>query len=98
MDKARASPDINFLASPVTGGGVTVRRFEQLFLLARAQGRKQPAEWAQYLWQVLSSQGQKILKDGKTLDTAEQNLAELNEQAKTFSEKRLPILRALGVA
>jgi SAM-dependent methyltransferase len=98
MDKARASPDINFLASPLTGGGVTVRRFEQLFLLARSQGRKQPPEWAQYLWQVLSSQGQKILKDGKTLDTPEQNLAELNEQAKTFSEKRLPVLRALGVA
>ena len=98
MDKARAAPDISFLASPVTGGGVTVRRFEQLFLLARSQGRKQPAEWAQYLWQVLSSQSQKILKDGKTLDTPEQNLAELNEQAKSFSEKRLPTLRALGVA
>jgi hypothetical protein len=98
MDKARASPDISFLASPLTGGGVAVRRFEQLFLLARSQGRKQPAEWAQYLWQVLSSQGQKILKDGKPLETAEQNLAELNEQAKTFAEKRLPVLRAFGVA
>ena len=34
MDKARSSADIPNLASPVTGGGVMVNRFQQLFLLA----------------------------------------------------------------
>jgi hypothetical protein len=98
LDRARGSGDIAFLAAPVTGGGVSVARFEQLFLLARAQGRKQPTEWAQYVWQVVSSQGQKIVKDGKTLESAEENIAEITQQAKTFAEKRLPVLRALGVA
>jgi SAM-dependent methyltransferase len=98
MNKARSSGDISYLASPVTGGGITVGRFQQLFLLAKNQGKKQPAEWAQFVWQVLAAQGQRILKEGKALETAEENLVELIAQANTFAEKQLPILKALGIA
>lgn len=98
MDKARGSADISYLASPVTGGGVTVGRFQQLFLLALGQGKKQPAEWAAFVWQMLAAQGQKILKDGKALETAEENLAELTTEAETFATKQLPILKALQMA
>jgi hypothetical protein len=97
MTKARSSNDISFLASPVTGGGISVGRFEQLFLLALGQGKKQPAEWAQFVWGILQAQGQKLVKEGRTLETEEENLAELNEQARKFGEKQVPVLRALGV-
>jgi SAM-dependent methyltransferase len=97
MNKARSSSDISYLASPVTGGGITLGRFEQLFLLAFTQGKKKPAEWAQFVWQMLQAQGQKLVKEGKALETDEQNLAELNEQARVFGEKQVPVLRALGV-
>lgn len=98
MDKARSDGQLCFLASPVTGGGIVVSRFEQLFLLARSQGKKTPAEWAQFVWQILAAQNQRILKDGNTLQTAEENLAELTTQAEEFATKRLTILKALGVA
>ena len=98
IGKARSSDEITFLASPVTGGGVSVNRFQQLFLLARSQGQKLPNEWAQFVWQVLAAQGQKIVKEGKPLDTPEENLAELNAQAAAFAQKQLPILRALQIA
>ncbi len=98
IDKARGSSDISFLASPVTGGGVAVGRFQQLFLLAISQGKKQPAEWPQLVWQILAAQGQKIIKKGNTLETPEENLAELAEQAQVFAEKQLPILKALQIA
>lgn len=98
IDKARGSSDISYLASPVTGGGVTVGRFQQLFLLAMSQGKKQPAEWAQVVWQILAAQSQKIVKEGKTLESAEENIAELTLQATTFADKQLPILKALGIA
>jgi hypothetical protein len=97
-DKSRGSNDISYLASPVTGGGVVVSRFQQLFLLAKSQGKKQPAEWAQFVWQVLAAQGKKIVKEGKTLETDDENIAELNTQAQTFADEQLPILKALGVA
>jgi SAM-dependent methyltransferase len=98
MSLARASNEIAYLASPVTGGGVTVNRFEQLFLLARSQGIKQPEAWGQFVWNILNAQGQKLVKEGKTLESAEENIAELARQANAFSEKRLPVLKALQVA
>lgn len=98
LDKSRGSNDVAYLASPVTGGGVAVSRFQQLFLLALTQGRKQPAEWAQHAWQVLASQGQNLVKEGKALGTPEENLAELTALAKAFAEKQLPVLKALQIA
>ena len=98
IQKAKGSGDITYLASPVIGGGVTIGRFPQLFLLAIAQGSKQPAEWAQFVWQILVSQGQKIVKEGKTLESPEENIAELTAQAQSFADKQLPILKALQIA
>ena len=97
MLKARSSNDISYLASPVTGGGVNVGRFQQLFLLALEQGKEKPEDWAAFTWQILLVQGQKIVKEGKQLETAEENLAELTTQAHDFATKQLPILRALQV-
>lgn len=97
MMHTRSSNDITVLASPVTGGGVTVFRIQQLFLLAISRSQKQPADWANFVWQILSAQKQGVLKEGKALQTAEENTAELLEQANTFAEKQLPMLKALKV-
>lgn len=98
MQKARGSNDFTYLASPVTGGGISVDRFQQLFLLARQQGRKKPQEWAQAVWQDLDALGQRLTKGGKTLERAEDNLDELNRLAAAFAKRRLPILKALQIA
>lgn len=98
IDKARGGSNINYLASPVIAGGIPVIRFQQLYLLARSQGKKQPSDWAQEVWKTLSSQNQKIVKEGKPLETAEENLAELTARATGFAEKQLPILKALQIA
>ena len=97
LQLARGSGDINYLASPVTGGAMTLGRFQQLFLLARTQGLQQPEQWARFVWDTLSMQSQKLVKDGRTLETAEENLAELNDQAVEFERKLLPIAVALGL-
>lgn len=96
--KAQSENGYNVLASPVTGGGAFVDRFQQLFLIARSQGKKQPNEWAQFLWRIFADQGRKLVKDDKTLETAEENIAELIKLAQTFSDKQLPILKSLGIA
>lgn len=98
MLKARSSNDISTLASPVTGGGIGVGRFHQLFVLAMQQGKKKPEDWAAFVAQILDSQGQKIIKEGKPIETGQEQLEELTNKAHDFAAKQLPILKALHIA
>jgi hypothetical protein len=91
------SDKIQALASPVTGGGVVVSRFHQLFLIAIKQGNKHPAEWAQLAWAVLAEQNEVLVKNNQPLTTAEENIAELTEQAHAFAASSLIILMALNI-
>jgi hypothetical protein len=45
----------------------------------------------------LQAHGQKLVKEGKTLETDMKNLAELTERAQGFAEKPVPVLGALRV-
>ena len=95
-ERARHANEISHLASPVTGGGLYLTRFEQVFVLALERGQRQPQEWADFAWAQLQTDGQRILKDGKTLASPEENLAELNTQAQSLAAK-LPLLKALQI-
>lgn len=98
MRKARSSSELTYLAAPGSGGSVVIGRFQQLFLLSRAEGSMHPKEWAQYAWEILQQQGHVLIKNGKALDSVEENLAELVAQATEFAEKRLPVIQALQLA
>ncbi len=98
MEKAKSSGEISYLVSPETGGGISVSRFQQLFLQSKQLGKKLPEDWAKDAWSILKSQGQTILKEGQPLKTDEENLKELQAQAVLFKEKTLPILVALHIA
>lgn len=95
--RAQSGAEVNFLASPVTGGGITVDRFQQMFLTAISQGRKSPTEWAQFAFDVLMPQGQLIVKDGQPLKTPEENRAELETQAQAASANLVPLFKALQI-
>jgi hypothetical protein len=97
MRKARGSDDISYLASPVTGGGVALGRIHVLFLLARLEGNKKPADWARFVWGVLEARNQAIVKNGQSLHNADDSIAELTLRANAFNETRLPILKALQI-
>jgi hypothetical protein len=98
FEKARGSADVNYLASPVTGGGVPAGRFHQLFLLGLRYGCQGADDLARIAWDILSVQGQRVVKDNKPLDGDADNLTELAAQAREFIDKRLPALRKLQIA
>jgi SAM-dependent methyltransferase len=97
LQRAKFSGDIGYLASPVTGSGFPVSRVRQLFLLANAEGKHSPHDWAGYAWEILHKQGERLVKDGCTLSTAEENLRELSKQAKEFLDDGLSTLKALQI-
>ena len=98
IERSHGSKELPVLASPVSGGGVVVDRFQQLFLAAMSQGAKLPSEWAAYAWRALCDVGERVLKDGKILESEEENLAELTTRAQAFAQTRLPALKVLRVA
>lgn len=97
IQKARSSGDMHFLASPVIGGGVSVSRFNQLFISALSNGHKEADHLAKFVWDNLALLGEKIVTDGKMLESQEDNVQELKRLAVEFMKVQLPILKALQV-
>ena len=95
--KAISSGDVNFLASPVIGGGVRANRFEQLALLGLKDGDFDPEQEARKACGLLIEQRQKIEKNGRPIEGPEEMLAEIRHLMEQFREKRLPIFRALEI-
>lgn len=94
-NRARSDGEVSWLASPVVGAGVVASRFEQLFLAAVAMGKTSPTEQAAIAWRILSSQGHRLTRDGKTLETAQEHIDHLTRMANLFTDQRLRILRTL---
>jgi SAM-dependent methyltransferase len=97
LRRARAHGDIGCMASPMTGGGMPLGRIPQLCVLALRQGLKTPEEWARFALDLLLALGQRVVRDGQTLEKPEDVFNELLAQARLFAEKDLPTLRALRV-
>jgi hypothetical protein len=97
LNGTEGNDDINFIVSPVTGIGIHVNRFERLFIKYIKLGISDPKEWSQKAWALLSSNNQKLLKEGKTLESDQDNLSEILRQANEFSTKRMQIIKALQV-
>ncbi len=51
----------------------------------------------QFVWQHLASEGKKVVKDGKLLETEEENITHLKTVYEEFSQARLLTLQKLGI-
>ena len=94
---AEASDKVNFLASPVLGGAISLGRFEQVFVSLYKNSKRDADSLAKEAWRIIERQNQRLIKEGKTLNTAEENIAEFKTMAQNFLNKRLPILKALQI-
>lgn len=95
--KARSGADISYVASPVTGGGIMLGRFNALFAKAIGEGLEDVDALANYVWNILQAQGQCLIVKGERLMEPAENIAELKRNAQDFLEKQMPVLRALKV-
>ena len=97
--QARHHNNMKYLASPVLTGGVSVNRFQLLFLLARQQKLQTPEQWARFAWQASSASGEQRLRvQGKIIEQPEECLAEFGRRAEEFAKLELPGFQALGIA
>ncbi len=93
MARAKESAELGYLASPVTGGGVRVDQFTQLYLQAKQKGIADPVD---LIAKLATMSGRTVDKDGKKLGPQEA-LAALTAQAERVEHKTVPLLKRLGI-
>ena len=92
-DQSRFERKFSYFASPVTGGGIAADRISQLMWLSLHE--REP-DTARFVGNILSAAGQRLLKDGRTLNDAEHE-SELRQRVAEFQENTLGIWTNLGL-
>ncbi|RJG11732.1 class I SAM-dependent methyltransferase [Massilia cavernae] len=97
--KARYGDEFQTLASPLLGSGVGAGLIDRLLFdaLEHNVNPEDTAALAEHIWAILGSQGRQMLKDGKALTTAEENLSDIRDRVDTIVRTRLPLWRQLGI-
>jgi SAM-dependent methyltransferase len=93
MARAKETTALRYLASPVTGGGVKVDPFAQLYLQAK---RKAVADPVALLASLATRSGETPEKDGRPF-TADEIRAEIAAKAALIDASLVPALRRLGI-
>lgn len=89
--------DVQYLSSPVTGGGIQVQRLYQQFTHARRSGCADALAGAKFVWRILQSEGKALKVKNRLLETEPENLEELMRRHEHFTVHTLPLLQALDV-
>jgi len=97
IEKAVLGSTVNFLASSVIGGGIGVDRFHQLFILAVRKGHTEPKQLAQFAWDIMCLQKQKLTIKNRVLESDEENLKELTKGAIKFIDEYLKAFQNLNL-
>jgi SAM-dependent methyltransferase len=97
--QARYGDEYQALASPLLGSGISANFIERLAYLVLSQNpREQDASAVtRQMWQIMAAQGRRMAKEGKALESEEENLAELGLQVNTILTTKVPLWRQLKV-
>jgi SAM-dependent methyltransferase len=93
MARAKHTAELGYFASPVTGGGVRVDRFTQLYLAAKHEGNRDPVA---ALAAMAEQRGGVVDKDDEKLGPKEA-LAALTARAAQIEQRTVPLLQRLGI-
>ena len=91
--------ELQALAAPLLGNGLSVAHIPRLVYqaLVRNGGKAERAEVQASIWNLISSQGRRMMRDGVTMEGEEANKAELMRQIQLVFDTDLPVWRALGM-
>ncbi len=94
---AQHSARIAALASPQSGGGVPLSRFSQLFIQQYLAGERTADSLARYVHALLQHNRERVVHEGKMLESDDAQLAHLQGLAQHFLQGELPLLQGMGI-
>ena len=94
-ERAIDTDDPVYLASGTTGGGLSIDRVNCLVWLAR---HRKAADIQGFVWDALERSGQRLTKDGTSLDTREAATGVIAAAVASFDETLAPVFANLGIS
>ena len=96
--RIRIGQQLSFLAAPAAGTGLGVSYVELIAVLALLENPTvTPQQAAQLGWSIMAQTGQRLMKEGKTLQGQAETMPELEKQLAAIWNEKLPVWRMLGV-
>lgn len=86
-----------YLISPLTRSAINVDHVTHLLVAATQQHGDDTDKCAEFAWNILEKNNRLLIVDGKTLNTTEENLAEMKKRAQRFAEHTRGIYKTLQV-
>ncbi len=97
LDRVRFADDYQVLAAHLTGSGVATNFIERLFLsVLNAQPEADSTTLATAGFGIMQILGRNMIKDGKNLETAEENITALAEQFALLQQGKVAVWQQLG--
>jgi SAM-dependent methyltransferase len=96
LSRAKLNPELLYLVSPLTGGGISVPHLAQLFILAFQAGAQTEEELVLTVGQFLDQSSDGLLRNGVRMD-AEETSNLVRASAARFLRHDWPLLMALQV-
>lgn len=93
LKRAFEGDSLNYILSPVAGTAIPLSLIDSLFLKALLED----SDPVQCAWTSLKRVGRVLMKDGKKLETEEENLSDLATKLEVFRETRVPLYKTLGI-
>ena len=93
----RYNDEYQALCSPLTGSGLTTDMFERISfgVLSQAKGNVSVDEMTALVWQHVKALGRKMTREGVTLESDEENLAELRPNIEKILRSKVPVWKQL---
>lgn len=97
LQRVRFADDYQVLASQLTGSGVATNFIERLFLFVlQSKPQGELLELAQEGFAIMQTLGRNMIKDGKKLESAEDNIGALAEQFAFLQQGKVKVWQQLG--
>jgi SAM-dependent methyltransferase len=93
IERTRKGEDIGCLLSPISGLAHGIADYQKFFVAALKAGQ----DPVSYAWVNLKASGKRMIKGDTLLQSAEENLKELEERLSSFQSNFAPRLKHLGI-
>ena len=97
IDKCLTGQPLSYLASPVTGGAISMPSNQIIFISGLQKGKKTADQLAKYTQTILHKNNQFLVRNGQQIKSPKKILETIKSEAESFFKEQIPFLEKLKI-